>query len=184
MKVRSGGKPHSLYVLTMFKAIKQELQIWQQHRHPYILPLIGVYFHQGMPCAVSPWCDSGTILQYMKSARAGHEPELDAPVRNCEFDLLRLHCLEIRLVCQINCPLFALKLVTALGGRSRTCASYGYHVNPTARPISRRTLYGRSQRLYGWRHTPYTVGGRCSMWSETYAACGPRRMQYHAGLTR
>ncbi|KZV93899.1 WD40 repeat-like protein [Exidia glandulosa HHB12029] len=81
--------------------IKQELDIWQQHRHPYILPLIGAYLHEGLPCAVSPWCNSGTILQYMKSARQGHEPELDAPVTNCNFDLLRLHCLEIELLSQV-----------------------------------------------------------------------------------
>lgn len=94
----------------MFKSIKHELDIWQQHRHPYILPLIGVYLYQGIPCAVSPWCDRGTLLQYIKSARDGHEPELDAPVTDCEFDLLRLHCLEMKVVCvRLNVALSALK---------------------------------------------------------------------------
>lgn len=99
MKVSLGGIRYSLYVLAMFKDIKQELDFWQRHRHPYILPLIGVYLHQGIPCGVSPWCDRGTIIQYMKSARGGHEPELDAPLTDCDFDLLRLHCLEMKLVC-------------------------------------------------------------------------------------
>ncbi|KZV92984.1 kinase-like protein, partial [Exidia glandulosa HHB12029] len=85
----------------VMKAIKRELDIWQQHRHPYILPLIGVYLHQNVPCAISPWCDSGTIIQYMKSARGGHEPELQPPVTNCEFDLLRLHCLEFKLLSEV-----------------------------------------------------------------------------------
>ncbi|KZV93896.1 WD40 repeat-like protein [Exidia glandulosa HHB12029] len=83
------------------KGIKHELAIWKRQRHPYILPLIGVYLRRGIPCAVSPWCYSGTILQYMKSARRGHEAELDAPVTKCDFDLLRLHCLEIRLLSQV-----------------------------------------------------------------------------------
>ncbi|KZV94404.1 WD40 repeat-like protein [Exidia glandulosa HHB12029] len=83
------------------KGIEQELDIWRQHRHPYILPLIGIYLRQGFPCAVSPWCDSGTITQYMKSARGGSEPELEGPVTNCDFDLLRLHCLEMKLLAQV-----------------------------------------------------------------------------------
>ncbi|KZV93902.1 WD40 repeat-like protein [Exidia glandulosa HHB12029] len=37
----------------------------------------------------------------MKSARAGHEPELAAPVTDCDFDLLRLHCLELKLLSEV-----------------------------------------------------------------------------------
>ncbi|KZV92959.1 kinase-like protein, partial [Exidia glandulosa HHB12029] len=85
----------------VIRAVKQELDIWQRHRHPYILPLIGVYLHRGIPCAVSPWCDRGTIIEYMKSARGGHEPEVDAPVTDCDFDLLRLHCLEMKLLSEV-----------------------------------------------------------------------------------
>ncbi|KZV99923.1 WD40 repeat-like protein [Exidia glandulosa HHB12029] len=85
----------------VMKAIKHELDIWQRHRHPYILPLVGVYLHQGLPCAVSPWCESGTLLQYVKSAREGHEAELDGPVTHCDFDLLRLHCLEMKLLMEV-----------------------------------------------------------------------------------
>ncbi|KAJ7231346.1 kinase-like domain-containing protein [Mycena rebaudengoi] len=46
----------------------REALIWQQLKHPYILPMLGIDQESFPPslCMVSPWMENGTVLKYLE----------------------------------------------------------------------------------------------------------------------
>ncbi|KAJ7731250.1 kinase-like domain-containing protein, partial [Mycena metata] len=56
----------------------REALVWQQLRHPYILPLFGID-RQTFPsslCMVSPWMQHGTVLKYLNDHGRGNVDKL------------------------------------------------------------------------------------------------------------
>jgi hypothetical protein len=51
------------------QALYHEALEWQNLRHPYVLPFLGMdseTFPSQFPCIVLPWMSNGTIMQYIK----------------------------------------------------------------------------------------------------------------------
>ncbi|KAK1223870.1 Rho guanine nucleotide exchange factor [Marasmius sp. AFHP31] len=59
----------------LVKAYMQEAIVWQQLRHPNLLPFVGMYYlgeSQGQLCLVSPWMDRGNLVMYLKDTPKEH----------------------------------------------------------------------------------------------------------------
>ncbi|KAJ8077705.1 hypothetical protein PM082_002138 [Marasmius tenuissimus] len=53
----------------LVKEYMQEAIVWQQLRHPNLLPFVGMYYlskSQGQLCLVSPWMERGNLVMYLK----------------------------------------------------------------------------------------------------------------------
>ncbi|KAJ3576323.1 hypothetical protein NP233_g491 [Leucocoprinus birnbaumii] len=51
-------------------ATTREAKIWQQLDHPNVLKFLGLGIHfgyRGIPVLISPWCDNGTVLEYLRT---------------------------------------------------------------------------------------------------------------------
>ncbi|KAJ8077648.1 hypothetical protein PM082_002081 [Marasmius tenuissimus] len=49
----------------------REAIVWQQLRHPNLLPFVGMYYlgeSQGQLCLVSPWMEQGNLVTFLKNA--------------------------------------------------------------------------------------------------------------------
>ena len=59
--------------------ITREFSIWAKLRHKNVLPLLGYCTYNGAPTMISPWMDSGSILDYWiaNEGRAGARSFLD-----------------------------------------------------------------------------------------------------------
>jgi serine/threonine protein kinase len=47
----------------------KEAVIWQQLRHPNVLPFYGLFHFDSItswPCLVSPWMENGNIMQFLE----------------------------------------------------------------------------------------------------------------------
>ncbi|KAK1223868.1 Rho guanine nucleotide exchange factor [Marasmius sp. AFHP31] len=61
--------------LTGLLEYMQEAIVWQQLRHPNLLPFVGMYYlgeSQGQLCLVSPWMDRGNLVMYLKDTPKEH----------------------------------------------------------------------------------------------------------------
>ncbi|KAK7063540.1 kinase-like protein [Favolaschia claudopus] len=56
----------------------REALVWQQLRHPHILPFIGIDRHTfpSSLCMVSPWMENGTVLKYLNDHGRSHASRL------------------------------------------------------------------------------------------------------------
>ncbi|KAG8950733.1 hypothetical protein FRC04_007152 [Tulasnella sp. 424] len=52
--------------IRMRKRLGRELHVWAALHHPHILELLGFAFDNGRPCLISPWCEYGTLQDYLK----------------------------------------------------------------------------------------------------------------------
>ncbi|KAG8915975.1 hypothetical protein FRC00_002190 [Tulasnella sp. 408] len=49
-----------------WKRLARELYVWAALDHPNVLKLLGFAFEDGGPCLISPWCDYGTLQEYLQ----------------------------------------------------------------------------------------------------------------------
>ncbi|KAJ8077647.1 Rho guanine nucleotide exchange factor [Marasmius tenuissimus] len=57
-------------VQQLLKEYMQEAIVWQQLRHPNLLPFVGMYYlgeGQGQLCLVSPWIERGNLMTFLKN---------------------------------------------------------------------------------------------------------------------
>ncbi|KAL0576451.1 Rho guanine nucleotide exchange factor [Marasmius crinis-equi] len=57
-------------VQQLLKEYMQEAIVWQQLRHPNLLPFVGMYYlgeGQGQLCLVSPWMERGNLVTFLKN---------------------------------------------------------------------------------------------------------------------
>ncbi|KAL0563397.1 Rho guanine nucleotide exchange factor, partial [Marasmius crinis-equi] len=57
-------------VQQLLKEYMQEAIVWQQLRHPNVLPFVGMYYleeSQGQLCLVSPWMEQGNLVVFLKN---------------------------------------------------------------------------------------------------------------------
>lgn len=52
--------------LTYIQQFGREALIWRQLCHPNLLPFFGVYYTEKRLCLVSPWMESGNVMQYLR----------------------------------------------------------------------------------------------------------------------
>ncbi|KAK1230422.1 Rho guanine nucleotide exchange factor [Marasmius sp. AFHP31] len=55
----------------LLREYMQEAIVWQQLRHPNLLPFVGMYYFgegQGQLCLVSPWMERGNLVTFLKNA--------------------------------------------------------------------------------------------------------------------
>ncbi|KAK1215509.1 Rho guanine nucleotide exchange factor [Marasmius sp. AFHP31] len=83
-KGKIAGKTVCLKVVKMYLAsdveqllreYMQEAIVWQQLRHPNLLPFVGMYYFgegQGQLCLVSPWMEQGNLVTFLKNAPPEH----------------------------------------------------------------------------------------------------------------
>ncbi|KAG9046558.1 hypothetical protein FS837_004180, partial [Tulasnella sp. UAMH 9824] len=50
----------------IWKRLAREIYIWATLDHPNILNLLGFAFEDGKPCLISPWCENGTLQEYLQ----------------------------------------------------------------------------------------------------------------------
>lgn len=75
--------------IRMKKRLGRELHVWAALRHPHVLELLGFAFvDNGRPCLISPWCEYGTLQDYLKTYRNPDRPTL---VRQVAEGLSYLH---------------------------------------------------------------------------------------------
>ncbi|KZV83910.1 WD40 repeat-like protein [Exidia glandulosa HHB12029] len=77
-----------------------EMDIWGGLEHPNILRLYGLHFADepdALPSYVSPWCDGGTMLDYLRSARAR-----GGGTRRSPSEALALFRTEVDLLLQVT----------------------------------------------------------------------------------
>ncbi|KAK1215505.1 Rho guanine nucleotide exchange factor [Marasmius sp. AFHP31] len=58
-------------VQQLLKEYMREAIVWQQLRHPNLLPFVGMYYlgeGQGQLCLVSPWMEQGNLVTFLKNA--------------------------------------------------------------------------------------------------------------------
>ncbi|KAJ8077652.1 Rho guanine nucleotide exchange factor [Marasmius tenuissimus] len=58
-------------VQQLLNEFMQEAIVWQQLKHPNILPFVGMYYFgegQGQLCLVSPWMEQGNLVAFLKNA--------------------------------------------------------------------------------------------------------------------
>ncbi|KAL0059790.1 hypothetical protein AAF712_013431 [Marasmius tenuissimus] len=55
-------------VQRLIKEYMQEAIVWQQLRHPNLLPFVGMYYFGDQLCLVSPWMEQGNLVTYLKNA--------------------------------------------------------------------------------------------------------------------
>ncbi|KAK1230419.1 Protein kinase of the Mitotic Exit Network [Marasmius sp. AFHP31] len=58
-------------VQSLLKEYMREAIVWQQLRHPNLLPFVGMYYlgeGQGQLCLVSPWMEQGNLVTFLKNA--------------------------------------------------------------------------------------------------------------------
>ncbi|KAG9041114.1 hypothetical protein FS837_012725 [Tulasnella sp. UAMH 9824] len=48
------------------RRLARELYVWATLDHPNVLELLGFAFEDGGPCLISPWCDNGTLQEYLQ----------------------------------------------------------------------------------------------------------------------
>ncbi|KAJ8077653.1 Rho guanine nucleotide exchange factor [Marasmius tenuissimus] len=59
----------------LLREYMQEAIVWQQLRHPNLLPFIGMYYFgegQGQLCLVSPWMERGNLVTFLKTTAPEH----------------------------------------------------------------------------------------------------------------
>ncbi|TDL14291.1 kinase-like protein [Rickenella mellea] len=56
---------------TLLKRLRDEVLAWHRLEHPNIAPLYGVMQLPSTLAMVSPWCDNGTIVKYLKEKNPG-----------------------------------------------------------------------------------------------------------------
>ncbi|KAJ8088403.1 Rho guanine nucleotide exchange factor [Marasmius tenuissimus] len=84
-------------VQKLLKAYMREAIVWQQLRHPNLLPFMGMYYldeDREQLCLVSPWMDRGNLMKYLK----GTPPELvnhQALAYDVASGLAQLHSMNI-----------------------------------------------------------------------------------------
>ncbi|KAJ7732237.1 kinase-like domain-containing protein [Mycena maculata] len=55
-------------IKAVLKEFGREALIWRQLSHPNLLPFYGLYYVENRLCLVSPWMESGHILDFLKNA--------------------------------------------------------------------------------------------------------------------
>ncbi|KAK1219128.1 Rho guanine nucleotide exchange factor [Marasmius sp. AFHP31] len=59
-------------VQQLLKGFLQEAIVWQQLRHPNLLPFVGMYYFGEQLCLVSPWMERGNLVTYLENAPPEH----------------------------------------------------------------------------------------------------------------
>lgn len=51
----------------MVQEFSQEVLVWSQLEHPNVLPFLGINMDlfPGRHCLVSPWCNHGSVINYL-----------------------------------------------------------------------------------------------------------------------
>ncbi|KAG9048475.1 hypothetical protein FS837_012784 [Tulasnella sp. UAMH 9824] len=49
----------------IWKRLAREIYVWAGLDHPNVLVLLGFAIDYGKPCLISPWCDNGTLQEYL-----------------------------------------------------------------------------------------------------------------------
>ncbi|KAG9048471.1 hypothetical protein FS837_012780 [Tulasnella sp. UAMH 9824] len=50
----------------IWKRLAREIDIWAALDHPNVLGLLGFGSEDGKPCLISPWCENGTLEEYLQ----------------------------------------------------------------------------------------------------------------------
>ncbi|KAG8915009.1 hypothetical protein FRC00_008778 [Tulasnella sp. 408] len=50
----------------IWKRLAREIYVWTALDHPNVLELLGFAIEDGKPCLISPWCDNGTLQEYLQ----------------------------------------------------------------------------------------------------------------------
>ncbi|KAG8895995.1 hypothetical protein FRC01_012083, partial [Tulasnella sp. 417] len=52
--------------IRMMKRLAREIYVWAELDHPQVLELLGFAFDNRTPCLISPWCENGTLQEYLQ----------------------------------------------------------------------------------------------------------------------
>ncbi|KAG8937735.1 hypothetical protein FRC00_001292 [Tulasnella sp. 408] len=52
----------------IWKQLEREVYVWAALDHPNVLELLGFAFEDGGPCLISPWCENGTLQDYLQKS--------------------------------------------------------------------------------------------------------------------
>ncbi|KAG8938039.1 hypothetical protein FRC00_000780 [Tulasnella sp. 408] len=72
----------------IWKRLAREIYIWTALDHPNILEFLGFTFEDGKPCLISPWCENGTLQEYLQKFPGANRQRL---VREIAEGLRYLH---------------------------------------------------------------------------------------------
>ncbi|KZV96314.1 kinase-like protein [Exidia glandulosa HHB12029] len=71
----------------ILRRYRREIALWRGIRHPNLLPFCGLYSGtSALPAMVSPWCDNGDIVHYLRTRQ--YDPE----IAELKLDLLKQVC--------------------------------------------------------------------------------------------
>ncbi|KAG8915010.1 hypothetical protein FRC00_008779, partial [Tulasnella sp. 408] len=72
----------------IWNALAREIYVWSTLNHPNVLELLGFATEDGKPCLISPWCDNGTLQEYLQKFPDANRRKL---VREIAEGLMYLH---------------------------------------------------------------------------------------------
>ncbi|KAG8899887.1 hypothetical protein FRC01_010336, partial [Tulasnella sp. 417] len=53
--------------IRMRKRLAREIYVWAALDHPHVLEFLGFAFENSTPCLISPWCENGTLPDYLQN---------------------------------------------------------------------------------------------------------------------
>ncbi|KAG7090217.1 hypothetical protein E1B28_011818 [Marasmius oreades] len=81
----------------LLKEYMREAIVWQQLKHPNVLPFMGMYYldkARGQLCLVSPWMERGNLVRFLKETRR-EDIDYHSLVYDVASGLLYLHGMKI-----------------------------------------------------------------------------------------
>ncbi|KAJ7015836.1 kinase-like domain-containing protein, partial [Mycena alexandri] len=99
----------------VLKKFGREALIWRQLCHPNLLPFFGVYYTEKRLCLVSPWMESGNVMQYLRK----QSPDINrclSLILDVAFGLQYLHEKNV-----VHGDLKAINILVTPSGRACIC---------------------------------------------------------------